>query len=489
MATTNKYGIGLFNTRNDTSAWNILDHTGIGSSVPNVFCGFMVGATTPGFTATHMRFSKGVATFSLDGTKQNIYWAARNQDGLSTPDRDIVGEIGGGPGYMELTTTLYRVNVTSPVPGGFQNQRATSGLEFVSSPLYASFFLAASLEHETNYASTLNSASGSTSINSIGFRPDILFISGGIFYTGGAGFAAFVNNAIGIQDCRTLDQNRGAFIGNVYWNEPDDTSIRMVSKSGLPYPNYYNVGGRVLFEVNTIDNNGFGLAVTENNSGFSSNQEFSYLALKFNDANTNWRVDMFTTPNTAAGGTGIIQTNSLLPEFILGFGSNVQTLDFLINSESSHGDTMSFGMAASHKAVCVSVSEDTSSSTATNNFNFGNDDAFLNTFSINGGARYSITSLDFQSGYLGYTVNGDPLNWPNQYIGALIVGEAVNAPGHIQDEAGGSIFLTGTENYDDLLLIQSGPPAGSQYARRDYPRREYRDYPVQINELRDYPNE
>lgn len=487
MATSNKYGVGLFNTRNDATAWSVLDHTGIGSDAPQIFWSAMIGATTPGQTLAHNRFSWGIATFSSDGTKQNNYIAYRNQDGLTSPNHDIVGDNSAGPGWIEAgVNDIYRINVTSPIPGGFQNQRALAGFEFTNSPLYATAFLTGSLTYRSQYGQPLNAASGSTVIESIGFTPDIVFSYVGWDYEAGDGFLVQLNNAFGFTDCRS--PGRAAYIGNTYWDAADDTSIRMLSRSALTLPNYDNGGGRLAIEMNTVNANGFGWSVTENNSGYIFAQDISYLAIKFNDTTVNWRVDMFTTPSTAAGNTGRIQMNSLQPEFVSMFGSNVQTLDFLVNSNSTHGDTQAFGFAASHKAVGATVSEDTAGSTGTNNFTYGPEDIILNTFSINGGTRYFITSLDFQSGYLGFTISGAPLSWPDQWVGYLAIGEAVNAPDHVQDEAGGSIFLTESENFDDLLLTESAP-VGIQFVRRDYPRHDDRDYPVPINEVRNYPNE
>jgi len=89
-------------------------------------------------------------------------------------------------------------------------------------------------------------------------------------------------------------------------------------------------------------------------------------------------------------------------------------------------------------------------------------------------------------------------SWDGMKVSYCAVGVAANAPAHFQGPDGVSVFLTNKEYYDDLLLGGTGggggggpssppPGGGNAIAGREFWTDQNRDFPTQINTVRDFP--
>ena len=489
MAIVTKFGAGLFNARNDATAWDELEHLDVGSESGFTRFGFMVGATTPGFTGANMHWSFGTSVVSGNGNSDKAYGAARNRDGLSSPDRDSASNNGvHGPAYIEpAATTVYHTNARSSIPGGFNIARTSSN--FVNSPLYISAVGVGSMTAFTQWFPMGSVASGTTATVSMGFTPDLVLAFGlGILPTIGFFHSQDTWNA-GMIDCRCLDHQQG--FNHAYWNITNKNPLMRLD-TGSGFISLPTASGQLetqfSMRVTSTDANGLHTQVWKNDFSVAGSTHICFMGFKFNEAAAHFRVGKFSIVGSETV-TQTLQINSLNPQFIYAIGTNIQSLNFTTASLSTEGENVSFGLATdAGNNIHVTIS-DQASLTATNNFTFAHSNDLLNTFGISDGNRYTIGDLTFLNNAISYVEGRSPSLHPDEKVLFFAFGESTNAQSHLQDESGVSIFLheQGLQGDDLLLGPVPLPPVAGLPVNRDFPLDTRRDYPTRINTIRDYP--
>jgi len=201
-----------------------------------------------------------------------------------------------------------------------------------------------------------------------------------------------------------------------------------------------------------------------------------------------------------------VQTNSLNPQFIIINGLNVKTEDYSTNIDGVITDYLSsaervFGFVHSDEVVSMMHGGLSSASS-------WRDASLISATGVSfydgaNGVSATLRSWNTATGGFSYwqarTV--DINSYDGMKISYCAVGVAANAPGHFMGQDGQSVFLTSNEFGDDLLLSggaagggggPSSPPPGGGSGGNAVGNREFwtdidRDFPTQINTIRDFP--
>jgi len=487
MAIVTKFGIGLFNARNDATAYSELYHTDIGSETPGVRLGFMIGTTTPGVNAPNNHFSFGTTVTSTNGSIDAAYGAFRNRDNLSAVDRDSASNNGvDGPGWIEpAAQTIYQTNPRSPVPGGWNV--VPQGSNFVSSPLYIGATMVGSYTGFSQWMPLGSISSGTTAAVSMGFTPDVVFTFGMADWQQLGFFVAdkVVAN-MGIIDCRTLARQHG--VNWAFWNITNKNPITRVD-AGSGFFAQPTASGQLTarwkMRVTSTDANGFHTQVWANDFSESSSMYLITMGLKFEEAGAHFHTGVFSLGGV--NGVNTLQTNSLIPQFLYAIGTLVRSLNWSTASHDEGAGTISVGFATADNGERFATFSEQSSLNVTNNFTYANSNHLLNMFGAGSIDRYQIRLPSFGANGVSFTEAISPGLYGGAKIMYFAFGESTDAATHLQAEDGSSIFLHGQQFGDDLLLLIPPVAETGLPVKRDFPLDDDRDYPTRINTIRDFP--
>jgi len=471
------------------------------SAEPKYILGLATHAVTPNYAKFDGNYCFGSYAHSTDYTSGTYYASFWTNYADSTREQ-IVSNSGAGPGPEGPSgSSVYRSVVRSVYPGYLTWQAVGTNIESFG---YVQFTLGGSLSVDVGHIEFKPQNVGSLTVASFGFKPDLLFFVGANRQNANAAFTNYCAPTIGFVDCRSLKHhviNRYAF--NVTIATQNFCAHYSNSFMGLATVSSDWEFLQTAFHVNSRADWGFTFIVDSDTVGESINSyQYTYTAFKFDDPQINFRVDYFNIVGSVA--VASVQTNSLDPQFILINALNTRTIAYCAQPNGTLDDDVStnkmfFGCVHSGttKGILMGgVSSATGWKDGAKVFS-GN----LAFYDVVTGTQCQIESFFTGTGGFHYSQTistAEISSWDGMKVSYCAVGVAANAPAHFQGPDGVSVFLTNKEYYDDLLLGGTGggggggpssppPGGGNAIAGREFWTDQNRDFPTQINTVRDFP--
>lgn len=477
------------------------------SAEPKWILGLETNNVTPGYVVVDGNWGFGLYAHSTDYSSQTYYAAYWTNYGGSVR-KQIMSNSGVGPGAIDDTAgnTIYRNAVRSVYPGYITWQ--DNGANGANARSYAAiqFVLGGSLSVHVGHHIFNPVNVGSVTANSFGFQPDLLFFTGLNRQNINANFTDYCAPTIGFVDCRTTSAIKHRVMNKYSFN------TGTVKLPGIMYSNsfmgfmtvstdygFFNVA----LHVNSIATWGFTTIVDSDNFGETvTSYQYGFTAFKFDDPQINFRIDYFSLIGSQC--VQSVQTNSLDPQFIILNMINVKTENYVptpngVADNYRDGNKMSFAIVQSGEIQAINWGSPTSYGAGWYDASWVSS-GYAAFYDVLTGTQCSVGCFTTATGGFSYSQlrTVDIASWNGMRFQYCAVGIAANAPNHLVKEDGESVFLSNQEFGDDLLLVTgsagggggpSSPGAGAiEYFRRSFWTDANRDFPTQINTIREWPN-